>query len=77
MRLGSVPRLVELATQGRAQAARYAAGALRNMQVRLQELTPDQLNELNSQHSAEQQPSSPEQACTVSFSTARLRDGVS
>lgn len=49
VRLGAVARLSELAAHGGAQIAKYAAGALRNMQVRLQELPPDQLKALTPQ----------------------------
>ena len=46
VRLGAVARLAALAATGDGNIAKYAAGALRNMQVRLQELPPDQLKAL-------------------------------
>ena len=49
VRLGAVARLAALAATGDGNIAKYAAGALRNMQVRLQELPPDQLKALTPQ----------------------------
>lgn len=46
VRLGAVARLSELAAHGSEQTKKYAAGALRNMQVRLLELPPEQLKAL-------------------------------
>ena len=46
VRLGAVARLSELAAHGSENTKKYAAGALRNMQVRLLELPPDQLKAL-------------------------------
>lgn len=49
VRLKAVARLSELAAHGAAQVAKYAAGALRNMQVRLLELPPEELKALTPQ----------------------------